>query len=146
MIRQAGLRPSAERSSIRRSRTSASLNGTVAVRSTIACGIPAPYGSERGASCGPIASYSTPIETITASWWPWYEPKIFRTTSRPVKARTIRIASIVDSEPELVNRQRGSRKRRASSSATTIASSVGAAKCVPSAARSRTAAVIAGCA
>ena len=40
----------------------------------------------------------------------------------------------------------GSRKRRANSSATAIPSSVGAAKCVPSAARSRTAAVIAGCA
>ena len=45
--------------------------------------------------------------------------------------RAIRIASIVASEPELTKRQRGRPKRRASSSATTIVSSVTAAKCVP---------------
>ena len=56
----------------------------------------------------------------------------------------MRIASIVASEPELTKRQRSSPKRSARFSATTIVSSVTAAKCVPSSARSRTAAVIAG--
>jgi hypothetical protein len=60
--------------------------------------------------------------------------------------RAIRIASIVASEPEFVKRHLGSSKRRASSSATTIPSSVGAAKCVPSFARSEIASTIAGCA
>ena len=58
----------------------------------------------------------------------------------------MRIASIVASEPELLKRHFGSPKRRASSSATTIPSSVGAAKCVPRRMRSSTALVIAGCA
>jgi hypothetical protein len=62
--------------------------------------------------------------------------------SRPVWARAIRIASIVASEPELTYRHRGSPHRRASSSATTTASSPGAAKCVPNPTRSRTAAAI----
>ena len=53
------------------------------------------------------------------------------TVSRFVRARAILMASIVDSEPELVKRHFGSPQRRASSSPTTIASSVGAAKCVP---------------
>ena len=64
--------------------------------------------------------------------------------SRPVLARAIRIASIVASEPELTKRQRGRPKRRFSSSATKTASSVGAAKCVPSSSRASTARVIAG--
>ena len=64
--------------------------------------------------------------------------------SRPVWARAIRIASIVASEPELTKRQRVRPKRFSSSSATYTASSVGAAKCVPSSRRSRTARVIAG--
>ena len=42
MITQAGSRPSAARRSIRRSIASASLKGTAIVRSTTACGIPAP--------------------------------------------------------------------------------------------------------
>ena len=146
MITQAGRRPSAASRSIRRSIAAASLNGTTTVMSTTACGIPAPYASESRSSRCPKRPYSTPIETITVSWWPWYEPKIFSTVSRPVWARAIRIASIVASEPEFVYRHFGSRNRRASSSATTMPSSVAAAKCVPSAARSRTAAVIAGCA
>ena len=60
--------------------------------------------------------------------------------------RAIRIASIVDSEPELVKRHFGRPQRRASSSPTAIASSVGAAKCVPLAYRSASALPIAGCA
>ena len=43
----------------------------------------------------------------------------------------MRIASIVDSDPLFVKRHFGSPQRRASSSPTTTASSVGAAKCVP---------------
>ena len=49
----------------------------------------------------------------------------------PVSARAIRIASIVASEPEFTKRQRSSPKRCARSSATTMASSVTAAKWVP---------------
>ena len=66
------------------------------------------------------------------------------TVSRFVRARAMRMASIVDSEPEFVKRQRSSRKRRASSSATTMPSSVGAAKWVPSETRSATAFEMAG--
>ncbi len=44
----------------------------------------------------------------------------------------MRIASIVASDPEFVYRHLGRPQRRASSSPTTTASSVGAAKCVPS--------------
>ncbi len=51
---------------------------------------------------------------------------------------------MVDSVPELVNRHAGSPQRRRSSSATTIEPSVGAAKCVPSAIRSFTAAAMTG--
>ena len=91
-------------------------------------------------------STPTPTETITPSWCPWYEPKIFMIVSRPLRPRAIRIASIVASEPEFVKRHLGRPKRRASSSATTIPSSVGAAKCVPSRARSEIASTIAGCA
>jgi hypothetical protein len=58
----------------------------------------------------------------------------------------MRIASIVASEPELTYRQRGRPKRRTSSSPTTMASSVGAAKWLPSGSRSVTARVTAGCA
>ena len=71
MITQAGLRPSSVSRSIRRSIAPASLNGTGMVKSTTACGIPAPYGSEARFSWSPIWSYSMPIETITPSWWPW---------------------------------------------------------------------------
>ncbi len=55
-------------------------------------------------------------------------------------------ASIVASVPELQKRHRGSPKRRPSSSATMTASSVGWAKCVPSATRRWTASTTAGCA
>src|ERR671914_418076 len=48
------------------------------------------------------------------------------TGSRPVSARARRIAAMVDSVPEFVKRQRGSRKRRVSSSATATASAVAA--------------------
>ena len=51
---------------------------------------------------------------------------------------------MVDSVPELVKRHAGSPQRRRSSSATTIEPSVGAAKCVPSAIRSLTAAAMTG--
>ena len=47
MITQAGGRPSASSRSIRCSIASMSLNGTAIVMSTTACGMPAPYGSER---------------------------------------------------------------------------------------------------
>ena len=90
-------------------------------------------------SSGSTSFQSIPIRptaTITPSWCPWYEPKIFRIVSRPLRPRAIRIASIVASEPEFVKRHLGRPKRRASSSATTIPSSVGAAKCVPSRTRS----------
>ena len=71
MITQAGLRPSASRRSMRRSIAPASLNGTATVMSTVACGMPAPYGSEARFSWSPILSYSTPMLTMTVSWWPW---------------------------------------------------------------------------
>ena len=51
---------------------------------------------------------------------------------------------MVASVPELANRHSGSPNRSARSSATTIASSVGCAKWVPRATRSRTAATTAG--
>ena len=53
---------------------------------------------------------------------------------------------MVASVPELANRQRGRVQRRASSPATTIASSVGWAKCVPRPTWLRTARAMAGCA
>ena len=53
-------------------------------------------------------------------------------------------ASIVASVPELAKRHSGSPKRRASSRPTGIRSSVGWAKCVPSATRSWTASTTAG--
>jgi hypothetical protein len=56
----------------------------------------------------------------------------------------MRIASIVASVPEFANRHLGSPKRRASSSATNAASSVGAEKWEPSRTRSLTALTIAG--
>ena len=36
-------------------------------QATVDCGMPAPYGSDAGASCEPMRSYSTPIDTITVS-------------------------------------------------------------------------------
>ena len=51
---------------------------------------------------------------------------------------------MVASVPELVKRQRGRSKRPASSSATTMASSVGWAKCVPRRTRRLTASTTAG--
>ena len=53
-------------------------------------------------------------------------------------------ASIVASVPELANRHSGRPNRRASSSATTVAFSVGCAKWVPRATWACTAATIAG--
>ncbi len=53
---------------------------------------------------------------------------------------------MVASVPELANRHSGWPNRCASSSATTIASSVGWAKCVPRPTRRCTASTIAGCA
>ena len=64
--------------------------------------------------------------------------------SRPVAPRAMRIASIVASVPEFVNRHFGRAKRRANSSATNAASSVGAEKWEPSLTRSSTAFTIAG--
>ena len=51
---------------------------------------------------------------------------------------------MVASVPELANRHNGSSKRRASSPAIQMASSVGCAKCVPRLTRSLTASTIAG--
>jgi hypothetical protein len=65
---------------------------------------------------------------------------------RPVAVRIRCTASIVDSVPELLYRHIGRPNRRASSRATTTASSVGWAKWVPLRTRSETAATIAGCA
>ena len=56
----------------------------------------------------------------------------------------MRIASIVASVPELVKRHFGSAKRSARSSATKVASSVGAEKWEPRRTRSETARTIAG--
>ena len=58
--------------------------------------------------------------------------------SRPVIARISRTASIVDSVPELPNRQSGRPKRSDRCSPTTTESSVGWAKCVPRRTRSET--------
>jgi hypothetical protein len=58
----------------------------------------------------------------------------------------MRIASMVDSEPEFVKRHFGRRNRRARSSATTTPSSVGAAKWVPRGMRASTASTTFGCA
>ena len=92
----------------------------------------------------PHAPGSGPTLTIVTSAWPWYAPAIFTTSSRPVCARAIRIASITDSVPEFVKRQRGKPKRKDRFSATSTASSVGRPKWVPSRWRAVTAAVIAG--
>ena len=70
-------------------------------------------------------------ENITASWWPWYDPSILQTTSRPVAARATRMASMVASVPELAKRSISSPKRRQISSPHSTASSVVTAKCVP---------------
>ena len=67
MITQAGLRPSLSRRSMRRSIAPALLNGTAIVMSTMACGMPAPYGWDFRFSGSPISSYSTPMLTITPS-------------------------------------------------------------------------------
>ena len=77
-------------------------------------------------------SMSTPIDTITVSWWPWYDPSILTTWSLPLAARARRMASIVASLPEFRKRHFGRLKRRASSRATMVASAVGAAKWLPS--------------
>ena len=59
-------------------------------------------------------------------------------------ARMIRTTSSVASVPELPNRQNGNPVRSVNCSATGRASSVGCAKCVPSATRVRTASTIFG--
>ena len=101
MIRQA---ISAPRSSSTRASASASLNGTTRVCFTASAGMPFDSGVEAGASRPPITSEFGTTENITASWWPWYDPSIFRITSRPVAPRARRIASMVASVPEFVNR------------------------------------------
>ena len=66
---------------------------------------------------GPILSGGGSTDTISASWWPWYDASILTSRSRPVKPRAMRTASSVDSVPLLVNRHCGRPKRLASSSA-----------------------------
>ena len=65
MIRQAGLRPSASRRSMRRSSAAASLKGTAFVRSATACGTPPPYVVD-GMSSGSTSTSTSPTATITA--------------------------------------------------------------------------------
>ena len=66
--------------------------------------MPFDIGVDAGWSRPPMASALGTTENITVSWWPWYEPSIFRTLSRPVAARAMRMASIVASVPELAKR------------------------------------------
>jgi glutamate-1-semialdehyde 2,1-aminomutase len=54
-----------------RSRASASLKGTIRVRSVTARGVPLPNSTLAGVSRGPILSRLGRIETSTDSWWPW---------------------------------------------------------------------------
>ena len=54
-----------------RSTAPRSLNGTMTIRSMIACGMPVLPGTLYGASAGPTSSGSGSTETCTESWWPW---------------------------------------------------------------------------
>ena len=123
---------------------SRSLNGTLTIQSVVPGISPLVWGTDTGRSRGPASSCDGKTLTISASWCPWYVPSIFTTRSRPVDARMIRTASSVASVPEFPNRQNGSPVRSVSASATGSASSVGCAKCVPSATRFCTASTILG--
>ena len=70
---------------------------------------------------------------------PKYLPSNRSTLSRPVTTRATRIASVLACEADSVNCHNGSAYRRVSSSATTIASSVGSRNWFPFAMRSATA-------
>ena len=123
---------SSPRSASRASKAAASLNGTTS-------GVLGHVGGDAGstsawsAACRGRRATSAlgRTENITVSWWPWYEPSILTTVSRPVAARAMRMASIVASVPELANRTWSSSKRRQSSSASATVTGVGAAKWVP---------------
>ena len=90
-----------------RSRASASLYGTTMVSPSTAAVIPAVAGTPTGLSAGPARSSEGFMEIMTSSWWPWYPPSTFTILSRPVTPRATRIASMVASVPELVNRHIG---------------------------------------
>ena len=76
---------------------------------------------------------------------PWYAPANRAITSRPVCARATRRANIVASVPELANRIRSIDGTRPTiSSASSISSSVGAAKADPRRSWASTAATTAG--
>src|SRR5436309_710241 len=115
------------------------VEGTTTTCSATPSDIPSVCGTGNGWSREPALSLGGKTLTINESWWPWYDPSIFMIRFRPVSARMIRTASSVDSVPELPKRQYGSRYLASSSSATTSASSVGWAKCVPSSTRRWTA-------
>ena len=74
-------------------------------------------------------SSGTPgVQACTVSCVPWYEWSNRATSERPVKARAARIANIVASVPEFVNRSRSRDGRRPmTSSASSTSTSVGAA-------------------
>ncbi len=129
-----------------RATASRSPNGTITVSAVSASGIAGPVGTVFGRDSGPASSSVGYTENCTWSWWPWYEPSTLMIFWRPVAARMRWTAFIVASVPELPNRQRGSPNRRWSSSATTIVSGTGCAKCVPSATRSETVRTMTGCA
>ena len=82
---------------------------------------------------------------MTPSCVPWYERSNFATRDRPVNARAARMANMVASVPELVNRRRsieGTRRRISSASSTSV--SVGAANADPRRTCASTAATTAG--
>ena len=83
----------------------------------MSAGMPADIGVVAGMSRLPSDSALGSTENMTVSWWPWYEPSILTTVSRPVAARAMRMASIVASVPELAKRTWSRSKRRHSSSA-----------------------------
>jgi hypothetical protein len=108
-----------------RESTSRSLKGTTWVRETISGGMPVLAATLFGWSGLPRSCPVWYTETCTESWCPWYVPSTFTILHRPVAARIRWTASIVASVPELAKRHRGRPNRRARSSATAMASSVG---------------------
>ena len=83
MIRHAGFRPLLRGARCVVASGADVVEGNRDRQSATACGIPPPYLVE-GMSSGSTSVSTSPTATITASWWPWYEPKILRIVSRPV--------------------------------------------------------------